>query len=156
VYKQLSGTCLGCFPKHFVLCLQPIFDLMAFGSSPFLEQFVCSNANLFQKLGSRSRLSNRPTRRALSAHIIAPFQVGGVCILGDGLSRPVMHAKPANAASLGQSERKGQAALSKSVPWTLSPGTARSNRRLERRVFHVLGGLDTERLGLESEKVEPG
>src|SRR5215469_16088446 len=66
---------------------------MAFGSSPLLEQFVRSNANLFQKVGSRSRLSNRPTRRALSAHIIAPFQVGGVCILGDGLSRPVMNAK---------------------------------------------------------------
>lgn len=107
MYKQLSGTRLGCFPKHFALCLQPILDLMAFGSSPLLEQFVRSNANLFQKLGSRSRLSNRPSRHALSTHIIAPSQMGGVCILGDGLSRPVMNVEPANAASLGRMGAQG-------------------------------------------------
>ena len=58
VNRQLSGARLRGFPKHFVFCLQPILYFMAFCSSALLEQFVSSNANLFQELGSRSSLSN--------------------------------------------------------------------------------------------------
>jgi hypothetical protein len=58
VYMRLSSGRLGCFPKHFLLRLHPILDLMPFRSSALLKQFVSSNANLFQKFGSRSRLSN--------------------------------------------------------------------------------------------------
>jgi hypothetical protein len=94
VHRQLRGCRLGCFLKHFGLGLQPILQLMALVPSAFLEQFIGSNANPFQELRCRSRLSAcrvRSRRGALSAHFVAPSQVRGVCILGDGLSRAAMN-----------------------------------------------------------------
>lgn len=125
MYRQLRGCRLGCFLKHFGLGLQPILQLMALVPSAFLEQFIGSNANPFQELRCRSRLCAcrvRSRRGALSAHFVAPSQVRGVCILGDGLSRAamnvcsVMNGRACPCPSRSASSGKRHPSISGSAP----------------------------------------